>query len=194
MAGLKDRGYFTRTGPTVQMHVWYLQGRRRAVTGLGPFWDRAGPEEPEERKGRGPGWAAGCLPPATPHLSTPHLSEEGASWARAGRGGTLSVTPPHAPLTHPSSPACALGRILKVLCWGDLKALYRHWSDGSLPAPGEGKEATGSGQVTSPRAETRPKSLRTAPPQPLVALAPPPPFAILEWGRGETAESGRGWG
>lgn len=133
----------------------------------------------------------GCQLPSTRH--SPLVRGRGLL-GQGWEGRDPLCHPPHVPLTQPSSPACALGCILKVLCWGDLKALYRHWSDGSLPAPGEGKEATGSGQVTSPRAETHPKSLRTAPPQPLVALAPPPPFAIPEWGRGETAESGRGWG
>lgn len=33
---------FTRTGPTVQMHGWYLQERRRQPPGLGLFLDEVG--------------------------------------------------------------------------------------------------------------------------------------------------------
>lgn len=65
----------------------YKEGGGQSLD-LGLSWDRAGPEEPEERKGRGPGWAAGCLPAATPHLP-----QEGASRAGAGRvGPSLSAT------------------------------------------------------------------------------------------------------
>lgn len=105
VAGLKDRlGDFTRTGPTVQMHMSgiYKEGGGQSLD-LGLSWDRAGPEEPEERKGRG---LAGL--PAAFQPSLPTLPQEGASWAGAGRAGPLSVsnagllrTPhlPHAPLT-----------------------------------------------------------------------------------------------
>lgn len=33
---------FTRTGPTVQMHGWYLQERRRQSPGLGLCLDEVG--------------------------------------------------------------------------------------------------------------------------------------------------------
>lgn len=67
---------FTQTGPTVQMHGWYLQEeRRRAVTWTWAFPGTRRLKEPEERKG--PGWAlfrghiAAALSPS--HLpSTPH--------------------------------------------------------------------------------------------------------------------------
>lgn len=40
---------FTRTGPTAQMHGWYLQERRRQPPGLAFSWMRWG-KEPEDRK------------------------------------------------------------------------------------------------------------------------------------------------
>lgn len=33
---------FTRTGPTVQMHDWYLQERRRQSPGLSLIWGEVG--------------------------------------------------------------------------------------------------------------------------------------------------------
>lgn len=80
----KDRGYdFTRTGPTV-MHVWYLLRKEEAVTGLGLSWDRAGPEEPEEKAA----WL-GCRLPSSRH--SPLASGEGGlGWG--WKGGTLSVS------------------------------------------------------------------------------------------------------
>lgn len=67
-----------------------------------------------------------------------------------GRGGTLSVSntgfldysspSPHALNPNPGSLLPVLIKYtLKVLCCGDLKALYRHWSDGSLLALGTGR-------------------------------------------------------
>lgn len=207
------------------MHGWYLQERRRAVT-----WTRASPGtrwgERSLRRGRGTGLAGdfrghdssspeplpNCLAPTTPHLSQgrgllvpaagPVLGGEGPSLL-ATQNYCIYLTPPHAPLTQPSwSPACARRCILKVLCWGDPKALYRHWSDGSLPAPGERKEATGSelsrGGGISPRGLDQSQVLEDPRKGRLSAPGPNgsslPPVAVSEWERGKTAGTWAGDG
>ena len=194
MAGLKDRGYdFTRTGPTVQMHVWYLQGRRRAVTGLGPFLGQSGATGAGGEEGAGA--CLGCRLPSTRHSPlVPGRGLLGQGW----EGRDPLCHPPHAPLT-PTQLSCLCSRMhpegaLLGRPHSALQTLVGWEPPG--PRGGEGGDGfrTRPGQVTSPRAETCPKSLRTAPPKPLVALAPPPPVTIPEWGRGETAESGQGWG
>ena len=125
---------FTRTGPTVQMHGWYLQERRRAVTWTWTFPGTRRLKEPEERKGHR-AWL-GCLqgtpgssPESLPSAFHPPPSTcpgGGASWClqlgrcwkgEGGEGPSLLAVqdywilchPPHAPLTPTQrvSPACA---------------------------------------------------------------------------------------
>lgn len=133
---------------------------------MGLSWDKVRREEPEERKGRGPGGLSSEGSTLSPSPSAflpplPTVTEEGPlgarSWASAGmeKGRDPQLVtqycwiiphPLHAPLTltQPVSPACARKMRPEGALLRRLKARYRHWSDGSLQ-PRERKEAKGSG-------------------------------------------------
>lgn len=146
-------------------------------------WDRAGPEEPEERKGRGPGWAAGCLPAAT----SPLAPGKGLLGRGAGRAGPLcqqrrtaeDTSPSHAPLTPTQLSRLCSRCILEGASVGETsKHFYRHWSDGaSRPQEGRRRQVQDSARAGD-------RSLRTphfSPP--LWLLLPQSPFQNGREGR-----------
>lgn len=116
---------FTQMGPTVQMHGWYLQGRRRAVTWTWAFPGTRLLEEPEEKGHRA--WRAafrghsGSSPepllsafhpplPTGPRGGASWCLQLGGFWKGAGEGpsdsnaGRLDYTSP-SPRTLGPKPA-----------------------------------------------------------------------------------------
>lgn len=96
---------FTGTGPTVQMHGWYLQDKRRAVTGTWAFPGTRLLRESEKKGHRA--WQAlfrkhnSSIPESLPSAFYPPLQtcpRGGASWCRqqwldrCWKGGGQGVT------------------------------------------------------------------------------------------------------
>lgn len=132
--GRGDRGYGHATGPTVQVQGGMYRKGEGGRPDWGLSWDEAAPE-PGETRGPRPG---GSLP------SAPLVPGRGQNrGSNAGCPDHSSASPHPGPTGRPLP--VRLRRTLRVLGWGDLRALYRHWSDGSLLAPGRTEGAKGSG-------------------------------------------------
>lgn len=206
---------FTRTGPTLQMHGWYLQDRTRAVIWTWAFPGTRLLREPEEKKGHR-AWQAlfrkhnSSSPESLPsafHPPRPLVPGEGPlgarSWAGAGRGregsdpltamGDPRITPhpPHAPLapTQLVSPACAHKKHPEgALRWGRPQSTLQTLVGWEPPSP-RGEEG-GKGLRTA-RVGDKPQG-----PRPIPSSCGPqgkaPLFSQPEFQNGREGRSGRG--
>lgn len=137
----------------------------------------------------------GCRLPSTRHSPlVPGRGLLGQGW----EGRDPLCHPPHAPLT-PTQLSCLCSRMHpEGALLGRPQSALQTLVGWEPPGPrgGEGGDGfrTRPGQVTSPRAETCPKSLRTAPPSPwwLWLLLPQSPFQ--NGGEGRLQSLGRGGG